>query len=382
MADDRTEEQRAFDRKLKRVILLLAVVLALVGAEVALRVAGAVGILGPHVRPDQDVQYVGAVMARHVIKAEAVDVPVRAGLHFPINSRGYRGPEFADRAPPGTVRIVFYGGSQVFDIGATGQSDWPHRVQTLLRARGLPVEVINAGIAGHASVDAVGRLLTEGHLWHPDIVVLDNAWNDMKDFRIDGPLLRSMKPLPATGDPRATYSGPIDKALCHVSRLYTSVRSRVLNWWLAADSEGIVGPVRVAADHVDARGLAQYRLNVETFASLARLAGAVPVLMTQPRLARPDATPAMQAVMQLHFVGLTLAGVCDAYAAVDRTLREVAQAEPCPLIDAAREVPADLEHFVDMVHTTAAGGDAVARVVADGLAGIVAARLASKTGHE
>jgi len=377
MADERTEAQRNFDRTLKRLLLLIVPILALLCAEFVLRVGGATGAFGPWVRPEQDAQYVGVVMARHVIKAQAMDVPVGPNLHFPINSRGYRGPEFADRPASDTVRIVFYGGSQVFDIGATGNADWPHRVEALLRARGLAVEVINAGIAGHASFDCVGRLLTEGHLWHPDIVVLDAAWNDMKYFRNDVPLLRSMTPM-TQGDPRTTYHGPIDKALCRISRLYTTARLKILGWWLGAGSEGVVGPVRPPADHVDPRGLAQYRLNVATFVALAQRAGAMPVLMTQPRLMRLDATPAMQAVMGLNYVGLTLTGVCDAYAAVDRTLREVAAAERCPLLDAARGVPSNLEHFVDGVHTTRIGEAVLAKVVAEGLAEHVARRLANK----
>jgi len=84
------------------------------------------------------------------------------------------------------------------------------------------------------------------------------------------------------------------------------------------------------------------------------------------------------AVMGLNYVGLTLTGVCDAYAAVDRTLREVAAAERCPLLDAARGVPSNLEHFVDGVHTTRIGEAVLAKVVAEGLAEHVARRLANK----
>jgi hypothetical protein len=80
----------------------------------------------------------------------------------------------------------------VFDGNAKDPSenetrDWPHLIERFLRDEGYKVEVINAGIPGHASFDALGRLYSQLWIYQPDYVLLYNIWNDIKYFRSLGP---------------------------------------------------------------------------------------------------------------------------------------------------------------------------------------------------
>ena len=85
-------------------------------------------------------------------------------LYYYVNSQGYRGKAFATSKLPGSLRIAVFGGSSVFDIANSDPFDWPHRLETILQAKGFSnVEVINAGVPGSASFDCVGRLFAEGH---------------------------------------------------------------------------------------------------------------------------------------------------------------------------------------------------------------------------
>ena len=59
------------------------------------------------------------------------------------------------------------------------------------------MEVINAGVPGHSSSDALGRFITELHTFQPNYAVLSNAWNDIKYFDSREPILRVARPYVA-----------------------------------------------------------------------------------------------------------------------------------------------------------------------------------------
>src|SRR3990172_3878315 len=100
-----------------------------------------------------------------------------------INSKGYRGREFSIKKNKGTIRIIIYGGSSVFDIYEPEGKDWPHRVEQMLKENDISnVEVINAGIPGFTTLDCVGRIFSDSWTLEPDYVVIYEAWNDICYF--------------------------------------------------------------------------------------------------------------------------------------------------------------------------------------------------------
>ena len=114
-----------------------------------MRRTSAYGYITPDTLKAMTPDYEPAVFARHVIHAGAKTVVVNGQEQFRINPHGYRGKDFSTRKPEGVIRIMFYGGSSVFDAESPHDDDWPHRVERLLHAKGFPnVEVINAGIPG------------------------------------------------------------------------------------------------------------------------------------------------------------------------------------------------------------------------------------------
>ena len=177
----------------------------------------------------RSLQYTGSIFSRNVFPPEEQIVYGNddSRVKWFINERGYRRKNFAVPKLPGTTRIIFYGGSAVFNSKIwEEEKDWPHRVEEALKERGFSqVEVINAGIPGHASFDSVGRLFAEGHLFDPDYVVLYNAWNDIKYFKSGEPLLRRFGPYDEPRGPHLNYQGRTDRFLCAHSQLYVYLRA-------------------------------------------------------------------------------------------------------------------------------------------------------------
>ncbi len=102
-------------------------------------------------------------------------LPNQATPYFRINARGFRGPEIAEHAPPGTIRIALTGGSAVFGTGLRGDEETiAAHLQRLVRDS----EVINAGVIGYASGDELHLLAETLPDLHLDRVVSISGWND------------------------------------------------------------------------------------------------------------------------------------------------------------------------------------------------------------
>ena len=355
-------------------VLLAAFVLALLVAEgyFRLRQPGQDGLRGA-IAQKTALQYAPAVFARHVFPAQVQDVWGWDGARWRINPHGYRGADFTVPKPTGVRRIIVYGGSAVFNPSSTDGRDWPHRVEQKLRERGYrDVEVINAGIPGHASFDSVGRLFAEGFRFQPDYVVLYNAWNDIKMFHDTRPLLRALPVYQPDADVRVNYVNAVDRFFSFHSRLYLGFRARYIAWKLQLGVEGKQAPANdTLLDALDPDALRQYRLAVETFADVARNVGAVPVLMTQARLLAPTNTPEQQQRIHFRYQRLTPDALHAAYAETDRIVRAVAATKQAVLLDATLPLTGVDAYFQDHVHLTDAGSEALADFVAAGFAHVL-----------
>jgi len=107
------------------------------------------------------------------------------------NSHGCRSPEFQLIKQPGTLRIVCFGDSSTFGIGATMEDTWPYQLQALLQqsldtgkiaalasdGKRL-IEVINAGVPGYSSYQGLQHMRQEIDRLRPDIVFASYANND------------------------------------------------------------------------------------------------------------------------------------------------------------------------------------------------------------
>jgi lysophospholipase L1-like esterase len=115
-----------------------------------------------------------------------------------INSLGFRTREFAERKPPGTVRVLCIGGSTTV-AGRTNDETYPALLESRLRRRwpGLPLEVLNLGVSGVGSelwLERLPKLLA----WDPDVIVQyeainDIAWTELPAYAERHPWRRRMR---------------------------------------------------------------------------------------------------------------------------------------------------------------------------------------------
>jgi hypothetical protein len=297
---------------------------------------------------------------------QVLEVPGEPRLE--INSRGYRGPEIAVPKPEGVYRILFLGGSQVFDQNG---ENWPVRVGELLSTPDRPVDVINAGTPSHRTVDSVGKLFTELWTWEPDAVVLCQAWNDIKYFTRLTPettYADLYRPLP--DDWRKDPSW-FDQVL-GVSSFYRLGRTRAYR--ITHGSEGETRRKVQRAAHRDGRGsvisasaVKQYELGLEMVCEIAAAVGARPVLCTQPRLPTVESSAQDREKTSYDYVGLDHHEIVRAFAICDSLIEQVATRRHALFLDLNAQLSGRSGLFTDHIHFNQAGSTEAARVVAEEL---------------
>ncbi len=354
------------------VVVLICTVPVLLAGEIYFRYFSDAGYVTPEILKKRSLHYIPSMFSKAVFPQEAFVAEGWKKIQYRINSLGYRGEEFSADKPAGVIRIIIYGGSAAFDLGAEEGQDWPHQVQAMLREQGFGgVEVINAGIPNHASWDAVGRLFSEGHLFSPDIVVLYETWNDIKYFRDERALLRAYVARGVPTNPLLDYQGGLDRFLCERSQVYVRLRDKYYRYKLSLGLEGAAGPPEEVRDSIGETGPRQFRMNVASFVDVGRNAGAVPVLVTQARLVRADNTDEERERIGHGFVQLTHGALVQAYQVADGILGDVAAEKGALLIDAAAEMGKSAGAFHDHVHLTPEGSARLAAIVARELRPIV-----------
>lgn len=381
--------------RIRLVAGMLAIILFLGTGELLVR------MLLPYNTPEtirrNSLQYVPSLFSRHRLKplGETVEedsdkglgkksADLESGQRFFINDIGYRGPHFVPRKPQGVVRIIVVGGSTVFDAnakdhGPTDAGDWPHLIERLLKRQGFTaVEVINAGVPGHATFDSLGRLYSQLWIYEPDYVVLYNAWNDIKYFSgltPERPLISLYEPLSPGSNPFTDYQSPLDRFLAN-SQLYVKLRNLYYSRIFRVGDEGAM-PSGQLLDIYGSWGVQQYRLNVELFVTACQSIGATPILVTEATLVTAANSVEEQRRIPYAYFGLTHSALVRAFEEVYGTLRSIAHKSNVPFVDLTKEVNGKAEFFSDAVHLTSEGSKMVATLLSNSLATSLQSRGAS-----
>lgn len=344
---------------------VVVVLIVLLVADVGLTVGGIVPTISA--QRAQSLEYTQAKFAP-VTLLPKITVG-NDGVPLIINRRGFRGNEIEAAKPHGEQRIVFVGGSQVFDYQGGG---WPGMVGKQLRERGHQVRIINAGVPSHTSNDSLAKLLTEIWLLAPDVIVFCNGWNDIKYFP------RMHAALPARGLPQMDGARWEDDWRMHprgldrwlsMSAIYRAIRVRLIEarvgeegrWSYSPDSAG-VDPAGLVPG---ANGPRQFALSLTLAAAFARDIEADLVLCRQARLENGAGLSGVSvAEYGRRNVGMEAHDLRTAFAAIDAVTANVARAESLPVLDMHHIFGNKPELFHDPIHFSPAGSRLAAVAVA------------------
>lgn len=205
----------------------------------------------------------------------------------PMNRLGYRGKERDVQRTPGTIRVVTLGDSCTFGIVSSQRQTYPAVAERELNRRltANRVEVLNGGVPGYSSWQALQALRRKWIDFAPDVVTFYLGWNDTAP----AVFVADKDQTPLRNTPRGLHR------ILQQSRGYQVLREALL--------AGRAGP-RVSPE--------DYAANLRAFAATCRKHGALPVAITCPASApipkiRPYNDAARQTAAQSEMALLDLA---------------------------------------------------------------------------
>ena len=125
---------------------------------------------------------------------------------FPgISSLGFRNREIAIPKPPGVYRVLILGDSVAFGIGVGRAEAFPQRMDALLGAAGLKVEVVNCGVPGYSTYNELELYQVFASTLQADLVMVAFCMNDVVNPRLHwataGYALQALDNIPASAIP-------------------------------------------------------------------------------------------------------------------------------------------------------------------------------------
>lgn len=272
-----------------------------------------------------------------------------------MNDLGMRGPDSAAPQAPGTLTLVFLGGSTTENYALQDADTFPELVgRSVARALGRPVRVFNAGQSAAVSGTNLGRLQHQVLDLRPALVVAMDGINDLlggfhPGFRKDGRHL----PRPPTADARPR------------SYLLSFLRARRWPW----ERQLPLRPKSEVAlrDYSSFPARQGFARNLRSMAAIAEAHGVPLLFLVQPSAYHdpPEPEDARRFFMRdtLVAAGLPAPDLQAMFAgmrAFGDDVRALPQGAGVRVFDLEARVPKTPELFVDECHFTKAGNRRVA----------------------
>ena len=124
---------------------------------------------------------VGAVAMPTINGSKQWNPCAQREISFRTNSTGGRGPEWAIRKAPGSVRVLAMGESSTYGAANDEDQTWPAILERQLRERGVAAEVLNFGVPGQRIDGMLSALPNLLETYHPDLIVHYGGFNETWD---------------------------------------------------------------------------------------------------------------------------------------------------------------------------------------------------------
>lgn len=185
---------------------------------------------------------------------------VDGSWNFVTNNKGFRNTrDFSYAKPTNTVRVLSIGDSHTQGYEVRQLSTFSAVLERVLNLSSISAEVINAGVSGFSTAEAMVFLENEGIKYSPGVVVLGFSANDFEDnlkaglFGIDKQdqlTEQKYEHVPGVPIQNAVYSIPLMRWLSENSYFYSLLFNRVWDFFKVrlAESEARQGASPIATD--------------------------------------------------------------------------------------------------------------------------------------
>jgi lysophospholipase L1-like esterase len=277
------------------------------------------------------------------------------------------------------IRIATIGGSTTANLNLNYIDNWPGRIGALVQQAhpDKKITVINAAIPGFDTSQSIGNLALRVMPFEPDVVIIYQAYNDLKVTREDNTFEPDYTHRHDT--PYGYHEQPgIVERLMNESMLYVRMKNRSREQdRLIAHTEKIQTLMGQGnrMDVVPELVSRTFEQHMRSMVGIARAGGAEVVLSTFATLHDINLDYTKYETVQglsdfqrkalfgvLQFTAdLSINGVFSGIKQYNGLIVKIADEEEIPLVDAGMLIPHNETYFLDRVHFTAAGAEKMAQ---------------------
>lgn len=288
-----------------------------------------------------------------------------------IDANGFVKPS-AKYAHP-DLSLVFLGGSTTECMYMDEEHRFPYLAGNILENEtGKKINSYNGGLSGNNSLHAIDLLVNKVIPLHPQVVVFMENVNDLSTLLYEKTYWsRNTTRAPLETLKKVKLVGKFLKEILipHINFAYRNLR-----YALFPRHEDEFAGARGKKLEVDRAQLArQFAANLQIIVDVCRDWGITPVLMTQGNRITDHPDPVVAAYVGQYGTdtGISYQDFKALYDLFNDTIRQVGKKNGVLVIDLAREVPPDKEHFYDMVHFNDAGSEDAAKIIAAQLKALI-----------
>jgi hypothetical protein len=296
-----------------------------------------------------------------------------------MNAIGTRGPEASLEKPPGTVRVVTVGASEMFGMSESPGREFPRQLEDTLNARlasrcraAPPVrfEVLNAGLPGMSLPTVEQGVRNRVRRFGADFIVLyptpASYLNDEPPFPVRPDSSGRTSDLPRARSLYPRFAGRMREQLKAIlpEPVKTWLRRRETTAYVRAKPPGW------RFTSIPSDRLAQYDRDLRAVIGTIRSVGAVPIVSTHANaFMRPGFTdPNLLSAWEKFYPRATGPIIVAFDSAARRVTLDAASDSAALTVDIARQVPSRSEAaFSDFAHFTDRGAALVADALASAL---------------
>ena len=303
----------------------------------------------------------------------------RPGYRFEkwgMNNAGFRGPDIAPLARPGTTRVAVLGASETFGLYEAEGFEYPARMQAVLDSL-TPgrFEVVNVSLPGLSLSTMVPYYERVVSLYHPDVVMIYPS----PSFYLEVTPLPLAQPVHTPTPASATQREEREDRLVFEARLGRKTRDVIKGLVpgevVTAYREWRLGRVRAGHEpdwvwtSVPMDRMAVLEQHLKRLVTTIQAGGAQPILLTHTNRfvgaasIRRDERRHLINLMSVYYPRATPHIMVAVDSVANDIIRSVARKLGAGVVEVEGRIPPTGEHFADYAHFTDVGADAMARIL-------------------
>lgn len=277
--------------------------------------------------------------------------------------------------------IVFLGGSTTESFLVDEENRFPYLAGILLEQKtGFKINSYNSGVSGNNSLHSLNILLNKIIPLKPDVVVMMHNINDLTILLRENSYWNNhpTRSVILVQQTLTIYSILRDLKNIIIPNFYDEVwklYKYIFGGSITDLNEDAFRPVSNKRLSIDKnRLIKEFEMNLQTFISICRARGIIPILMTQEnRLTNnPDKlTSDIMAGIERD-IGISYKEYKEIYDLFNQIIRDIGKKNNVKVIDLAVEIPQSKEYMYDIFHFNDKGSRLAAHVISREIYNIIA----------